>query len=270
LRQILQAIVLMLMLAIGAIPQLASAEQSKDRRVADLVQAGSLRVGLGLGSPALALKNLTTNEVRGPAVDLGQALAARIGVEYIAVEYARPGAVLEGIRTNAWDVAFLVFEPSRAEEADFSHPYMRTDFTYLVPIDSSIRQVADADQTGIRIAVPQGDGSDLQLTRILKRSELVRAESHAAALELVRSGSVHARAAPRPVLLAEAERWPALRVLDEGIAPIFYAALVPKGQADRLAYINEFIEEIKASGSVERIIGTASVRGIQVAPAGSQ
>ena len=133
-----------------------------------------------------------------------------------------PGAVLEGIRTKAWDVAFLVFEASRAEEADFSHPYMQTDFTYLVPINSSIRQVADADQTGIRIAVPQGDGSDLRLdSHFLKRSELVRADRHAAALELVRSGSVHARAAPRPVLLAEAERWPGLRVLDEGIAPIF-------------------------------------------------
>ena len=197
-RQILQVIAMILMLAIGASPQLASAEQPKDRRVADLVQAASLRVGLGLGSPALALKNQATSELRGPAVDLGRALAARIGVEYIAVEYPRPGAVLEEIRTKAWDVAFLVFEFSRAEEADFSNPYMRTDFTYLVPTASSIRQVADADQPGIRIAVPRGDGSDLQLTRILKRSELVRADSHAAALELVRSGSVHARAAPPP------------------------------------------------------------------------
>jgi len=89
------------MIAIGAIPQLAFAQQSQDPRVADLVQAANLRVGLGLGSPALALKNPTTGDVRGPAVDLGRALAARIGVEYIAVEYPRPRAVLEGIQTKA-------------------------------------------------------------------------------------------------------------------------------------------------------------------------
>jgi ABC-type amino acid transport substrate-binding protein len=135
-------------------------------------------------------------------------LAVKIGVKYVAVEYPRPGAVLEGILANACDVAFLVFEASRAEEADFSHPYMRTDFTYLVPIDSPIRQVAG--------------------------------------------------------------RLPGLRVLDEPVAPIFYAALVPKGQADQLAYVNEFIEEAKATGLVKRIIETAGLRGVQVAPADTQ
>lgn len=269
LKQIAQRVALILLLAIG-ISCRSAAEPSNDARVADLVRAAILRVGLGLGSPALALKNPATGEVRGPAVDLGRALAERIGVQFVAIEYPRPGAVLEGSRTNAWDVAFLVFEASRAEEADFSHPYMRTDFTYLVPSDSPIRQVADADQVGIRIAVPRGDGSDLQLTRLLKRSELVRTDSLATAVDLVRTGSAHARAAPRPVLLAEAAGLPGLRVLDDGIAPIFYAALVPKGHADRLAYVNEYIEDAKKSGLVMRIIETARLRGIQVAPAGGQ
>jgi polar amino acid transport system substrate-binding protein len=269
-KQIARIITLTLLLGIGTGAQTAFAEPSKDPRVADLVQAVSLRVGLGLGTPTLAIKNTTTGEVRGPAVDLGRALAERVGVKFVAIEYARPGAILEGTRTNDWDVAFLVMDPKRAEEADFTQPYMRTDFTYLVPADSSIRSVADADQPGIRIAVPRGDGSDFQLTRLLKRSELVRTDTHAAALELVRVGSAHARAAPRPVLLAEAAKLPGLRVLDDGVAPISFAALVPKGQAGRLAYVNEFIEDAKASGLVKRIIETSGLRGVQVAPAGTQ
>ena len=75
---------------------IAEAQQAADPRVADLVRAGKLRVGLGFGSPSGAMKNPATGELRGPNVDLGRALAARIGVDFVAVEYPRPGAILEG------------------------------------------------------------------------------------------------------------------------------------------------------------------------------
>jgi len=60
------------------------------------------------------MKNPTTGETHGPAVELGRALAARIGVEFVAVEYPRPGAIMDGLKTNAWDVTFLVADPDRA------------------------------------------------------------------------------------------------------------------------------------------------------------
>lgn len=65
-----------------------------DSRIADLARAGRIRVALRLGSPALAIKDTSTGELRGPALDLAQALAARMGVELVTVEYPRPGAAL--------------------------------------------------------------------------------------------------------------------------------------------------------------------------------
>ena len=248
-------------------PQMARAQQTRDPRVADLVKAGKLRVGLGLGTPALAMKNPTTGELRGPALELGRALAKRIGVELVTVEYPRPGAVLEGARTDAWDVAFLVLDPERAKQADFAPPHMQSDFTYLVPAGSAMRAVADADRPGIRIAVPRGDASDLVLTRLLKNAELVRTDTLAGAVELLRNGGAQARAAPRAVLLEESAGLPGSRVLPDGFAAISFAALVPKGHAGRLAYVSEFIEEAKASGLVKRIIDDVGLRGVQVAPA---
>ena len=56
----------------------ASPQQLADPRVADLVQTGKVRVGLGLGTAALAIKDVATGELRGPAVDLARELAARI------------------------------------------------------------------------------------------------------------------------------------------------------------------------------------------------
>jgi len=261
---------LALALGIGIGPtgtQTAYAQQSKDPRVADLVRTGKLRVGIGLGSPSGAMKNPATGELRGLAVDLGRALAMRIGVDFVAIEYPRPGAILEGVQTNAWDVAFLVVDPERAKEVDFAPPHTQSDFTYLVPAGSSIHKVADADQPGIRIAVPRGDGVDLRLTRLLKKAELVRTDTLPAAVELVRTGGAHARAGPRQAVLAESVKLPGSRVLADGFAVISSAALVPKGHAGRLAYVSEFIEEAKASGLVKKIIEDAGLRGVQVAPA---
>jgi hypothetical protein len=40
-----------------------------------------------------------------------------------------------------------------------SHPFLQSDYTHLVAAGSLIRSVADADQAGVRIAVPVGDQS---------------------------------------------------------------------------------------------------------------
>jgi polar amino acid transport system substrate-binding protein len=188
-------------------------------------------------------------------------------VDFVAVEYPRPGAIIEGVHTNAWDVAFLVVDPERAKEVDFAPPHTQSDFTYLVPAGSSIHDVADADRPGIRIAVPRGDAVDLRLTRLLKKAELVRTDTISDAVELVRTGGAHARAGPRQALLAESVKLPGSRVLAEGFAVISSAAAVPKGHAGRLAYISEFIEEEKASGLAKKMIEDAGLRGLQVAPA---
>jgi polar amino acid transport system substrate-binding protein len=247
----------------------AHAQQSADPRVADLVQSGKLRVALGLGSPALVMKDANTGEVRGPALDLAHALAKKIGVKLEPVEYPRPGAILAGVKNNEWDVTFLVADPARSAEADFSPPYMQSDFTYLVPAGSSKRSVADMDQPGTRVAVGRGDASDLRLTQVLKHAELVRINSIAAAIDMVHAGKIDAYAAPRVVLLALSNKAPGSRVLDDGFANIVWVAMVPKGKAGHVAYVSDFLEEAKATGLVKHTIDQANLRGLQVAPSGS-
>jgi len=243
-------------------------QQAADPRVVDLVQNGKVRVAIGLGSPVLAMKDANTGEVRGPALDLAQALAKKIGVKLEPIEYPRPGAILAGLKNNEWDVTFLVADPARLADADFSPPYMQSDFTYLVPASSSKRSVADMDQPGIHIAVPRGDASDLRLTQTLKHAELVRIDSIAAAIDMVRDGKIDAYAAPRVVLLALSNKAPGSRVLDDGFANIVWVAMVPKGKAARLAYVSDFLQEAKATGLVKQTIDQANLHGLQVAPSG--
>src|SRR5438094_831265 len=108
------------------------AQQTTDQRVSDLVRAGKLRVGIGVVAPHWAVKDAATGELRGVAIDIARAFAARLGIELVPVAYPSPPRILEGLKSDAWDVAFLATDPSRAALVDFSHPYLQIDATYLV------------------------------------------------------------------------------------------------------------------------------------------
>jgi polar amino acid transport system substrate-binding protein len=247
--------------------QVATAEQSTDPRVADLVQAGKLRAGIGVVAPHWAVKDQKTGALRGVAVEIARALATRIGIELIPVEYSSPPSVLEGVKVGAWDVGFLAIDPSRAAVVDFSPPYLQIDATYLLPNGSS--NVTDADQPGVRIAVTRKSVEEIVLTRSLKRAELRGFDTIGAGFDLLRAGNADVLAAPRPALLQFSAQLPGSRVLADRFHTAFGAMAVPKSQIGRLSYISEFVEEAKATGLVRRAIEHASVRGVQVAPAGN-
>jgi polar amino acid transport system substrate-binding protein len=245
----------------------ANAEQSTDDpRVSDIVATGKLRVGIGLANLVSGVKDSATGELRGVAVDVGRALATRIKVEFQAIEYPRPGLVLDGARNGAWDVTFLVIDPVRGVDADFSAPYMESDFTLIVPIGSVIRNFADADQPGIRIGVPRADAVDLRLTRVVKQAELVRVDNQVAGADLLRTGQINAYAAPRPALLGMSAHLSGSHVLEDSFATISFAAFVPKGHDQHLACVGEFLEEAKVSGLIKTFIERAGLRGMKVAP----
>jgi polar amino acid transport system substrate-binding protein len=261
---------LTLAIAVSAEPiEPLHAQQAPDPRVVDLVRAGKVRVGMGL-APATATKDPVTGELKGVGMDLARALAARLGVDLEPVEYPSLPKTLEGLNAAAWDVAFLGIDPSRLGQVDFSPPYLQVDYTYLVPSGSSVGNVSNADQPGIRIAVTRNSVGDVALTRILKRAELQRVDTAAAGLEGLRAGNIEVLASDRPNLLQLSAGLSGSRVLEDRFHSFFLAMVVPKGQARRAAYLSEFIEEAKASGLVKQAIERAGLRGVQVAPAGDR
>jgi polar amino acid transport system substrate-binding protein len=246
----------------------ANSQQAADRRIGQIVRTGKLRAGVGVVAPHWAVKDPATGELRGVAVEIARALAKRVGVELVMVEYPSPPSVLDGLKTSAWDVGFLAIDPSRAALVDFSPPYLQIDATYLVQGSSTIQSVGDADQPGVRIAVTRKSVEEIVLSRTLKRAELRSVDTIPAGFELLRAGNADALAVPRPAALQLSVRLPGSRVLAGRFHATSGAMAVPKGQAEWLAYISEFIEEAKASGLVQKVIEHVGVRGVQVAPAG--
>jgi polar amino acid transport system substrate-binding protein len=241
--------------------------QTPDSRVVDLVRAGTIRVGL---FPPQYTKDPATGELKGVWADIARAFAARLGVELVLIEHPTPFKMVDCLKAGGCDVGFLGFDPSRAADVEgFSPPFIEVDYTYLVPADSSIRRAADADRPEVRIAVVRGHASTLTLSRIRKQADLVSVDTPDSAFDLLRTRRVDAWASMRPALLDYSARFPGSRVLQDRYGANLPAVVVAKGQAARLTYISEFIEEAKASGMVQRAIEQAGLRGIQVAPTGS-
>src|SRR3979411_1130297 len=141
----------------------ANAQQAADPRVMDLVQAGRIRVALFL--PQFT-KDPVTGEIQGDVhlVETARALAARLGVELVLVDYPTPTEALEGLKAGLCDVAFLGNEPPRAAAAGFSPLVLKLASPFLVPAGSSIRSVADADRPEVRIAATRNHASTSALS----------------------------------------------------------------------------------------------------------
>ena len=250
---------------------IAAAQQVPDPRVADLVQAGKIRLGV---HSVMYTKDPQTGETKAASVgiillDIARALGARIGVEIVLVGHPTIPEMLTCLTTGACDMGFMGPDPSRTG-VDFSPPILQLDYTFLVPAASSIQRIADVDRPGVRIAVVSDHASTLTLSRILKHAQLVYAATPDPTFELLRSGQVDAFASVRGVLLAYSAKLPGSRVLDEHYGANLLGMVVPKGQAARLAYISEFIEQAKASGLVQQAIERAGLPGYKVAPAAAK
>jgi polar amino acid transport system substrate-binding protein len=235
---------------------------------AELAPTGKLRVGLILSNQVLVTKDSSTGELRGVTINLGKALAQRLGVPFEPVGYANPAALVKSFGADQWDIAFLAFDPARAKEVDFSPPYMEVDNTYLVTAQSKVASVERADQPGVTIAVPERSAPDLFLTRNLKSAQVLRVPGGAeAAIEVLRSGGADAYAENAHMLSLYADRLPGGRVLEGRYTVIQHAIATPKGKTAASEYVKTFVEESKSDGTVAEAIRAARLLRTRVAPA---
>ena len=136
-----------------------------------------------------------------------------------------------------------------------------------MPAGSSIFGVADADRPGVRITVVRNHASTLALCHIVQHAKLLDTEIPEAALDMLRAGNADALASARDLLVDYSAKLPGSRVLKDAYGGNCTGMAVPKGHAGRLAYINEFVEQAKASGLIQRAIERAGCgEVIQVAP----
>lgn len=234
----------------------------------EFAPSGTLRVGVNFGNPVIAQKDPAGAEPRGVGPSLARELARRLGVPIAYVTYDAAGKMADAVKQGAWDIAFLAVDPRRADEMDFSAPYVQIEGTYMVKKDSPLKSIGDVDRDGVRVAVGDKSAYDLFLTRELKRAKLVKSPTSTGAVELFLEQKLDAVAGVKNPLVAAAAKDPTLRVMDGNFMVIGQASCVPKGRPNAARYLRDFIEDAKASGFVEGKLRESGVNVAKVAPPG--
>jgi polar amino acid transport system substrate-binding protein len=238
-----------------------------DPRLAALAAAGAIRLALFLpqyAEDATGIRGIGTGFI---AIEMVNALAARVGVATRVIKYPSPKDAVAGLQDGACDLAFLGIEPSRVAVVDFSPALFEFDYSLLVPAGSTIWSLEDADQTGRRIGLVEGHASALALRRIVKQAELIGVELPENAFDLLNDQKVDALAFPRDQLIAFAERLPGARVLTKGYGVNRVGIAVAKGGTGLLSYLSDFAAEAKTTGLVRRVIERGGLDGFDVAAA---
>lgn len=232
----------------------------------ELAPTGKLRVGINHGNFLLVTPGSSATDPRGVAPDVARELGRRVGVPVEFIRFDTAGKLGDGVRTGAWDVAFLGAEPRRAAEIAFTAAYLEIPATYLVPAGSAIRSVAEVDREGVRISVTEQSAYGLFLSRSVKHATLVFSSGLDASFEVFVADKLEALAGLRPRLLTDVGKIPGARILDGQFTAVQQAIGTPKSREAAAKYLRAFVEDVKASGLVAEAISRNAVQGVTVAP----
>ena len=232
----------------------------------ELAPSGKLRVGLNHGNFLLVTAGSSATDPRGVAPDIARELGKRVGVPVEFIKFESAGKLGDGVKTGAWDVAFLGNEPQRAAEIAFSSAYLEIPSTYLVPAGSPIRSIDEVDREGVRIAVAEQSAYGLYLARTIKHAKLITTQGLDSSFDVFVSQKLEALAGLKPRLLTDVQKLPGARILDGQFTGVQQSIGIPKNREASARFLRAFVEEVKASGLVAEAISRNGAQGVTVAP----
>jgi polar amino acid transport system substrate-binding protein len=233
-----------------------------------LAASGKLRVGV-VAAPAVSAFFVTRDaagEPHGVTVDLGSALAQRLGVSVEFFVAPNSGVVTDALAAGAIDVSFMPVDAERKTRLDFGPAYFVVESTYLVTAASGITTLAEVDRPGVRVVGIAGTTTIRSAARTLRNTTVTAATSIDEAMAMMRRGTADAFALSHDSLPPLAAGLPGSRILAGGFQQTVIAIAVPKDRPQALADASAFMEDAKASGLVRRALDAAGFKDAAVAP----
>lgn len=229
---------------------------------------GKLRASLNLGNAVLAHSKTATERPAGVSIDLARAFAAELGVAGEFLQFDTAAKSVEALTREQADIGFMAIDPARAEGIHFTAAYVQIEGAYLVPDGSLLRVNEEVDKPGTRVMVGKGSAYALYLARNLKHATLVEVPTSEEVVDAMLEQKVDVAAGVKQMLEADAQRLPGVRLLPDRFMVIHQAMAMPRGRgAQAEAFLDGFVERMKAGGFVAQALARHGIEGAKVAPA---
>jgi polar amino acid transport system substrate-binding protein len=236
----------------------------------EIAPTGTVRVAIAVAPTPSAFWSTkdASGEVRGVPLELGRALATKLGVPVTFEVFPSSGEIVKAQAADKWDVTFVPVDAARKLDIDFGAPYHVLQSTYLAGPKSTVQNLAEANAAGVRVLGVADTATFRASQASSPKATHITVANVDEALVLIAEGKGDLVALSRESLVGLVSKMPGARVLDGGFLNSTTAVAVPKGRAKARAFVAEFIEQVKADGTVRRALDQLGLTKSVVAPAG--
>jgi polar amino acid transport system substrate-binding protein len=233
-----------------------------------LASTGTLRVAVAIASEAgpffVAIDG--AGNPTGVTVDLGAALAQKLGVPVAYTVYANIGECTDALSTGEADVSFMPVDRARTTRVAFGPAYYLIESTFLVTAESGIHTMAEVDKSGVRVVGIAGSTTIRAASRALHNTVPVPIRQIDYAVTMVKDGRADALALTRDSLKSLLEKIPGSSIVEGAYQVTPIAIAVPLSKPAALAEATAFMKEAKQNGTVRRAFDAVGMQSESVAP----
>lgn len=235
-------------LAAGLLTGAALAAPARADQMQDILDAGTIRVGIALTGEPIGFRDDQGNPV-GYDVDIATRLAEALGVELEIIEVTGANRIpmLESEQIDVI-IANITATLERAKSIDFTIPYLRTGIKLLVRDDGGIAGFDDL--AGRKLIVGRGTTGEILAQQRAPEAELVYVDTFAPeGILLLRQGRADAAIEDSSLVDYAAKQYEELDSLSEVYTsdPISFG--VRKGDPEFLRWLDMFISNYISSGA---------------------
>jgi len=218
----------------------------------EIKKRGKVIIGIQGDNPPWGYVN-SAGKQEGIDADIGELFAKELGVpvQFVALEVANR---IPALTSGRVDVLFatMAMLPDRAKAVQFSKPYVANQIVLLAPKDLPIK--TNADMGKYTISVARAAAQDTEVTRNAPPgTNILRFDGDAASIQAVVSGQAQAIGGNIFYIRRLDEAKPGVFEQKLTFTNIYNGACTRLGEKEINAYINAFIDKIKANGELKKI-----------------
>ena len=190
--------------------------------------------------------------VIGFDIDLLGLICDELGIKYELVNMSFDN-IITAVQDGQINIGMSGFSitPERAEQVDFTTPYLSSAQAVVVNPDSDIKTVADL--TGKKITAGMGTTGETAAKENIEGAEVIGLDNYAAAFMQLKNKGADAAVADLPVAQKYAAK-DGFVLLSEYLSSEDNAIVIQKGNEDLVAAINGAIEKLQAEGKIDELV----------------
>jgi ABC-type amino acid transport substrate-binding protein len=218
----------------------------------DIQQKGEIVIGVKYDVPPFGFNNPSSGKVEGFDVDLGQAIADKLGVKPKFIEAISDNRI-PFLQDGTADVILstMTINEERVGQIEFSDPYFIAKGRILTKKDNTdIKGVEDL--AGKNVCTALGSTYEATLKEQAPDAKLKLVDSYSECLESLQNGSVDAISTDDVILTGMIIQDDSLKLVGDELSQEPYGAGIKKGNTELVEFVNGVFDEYKSDGRYDK------------------